>query len=261
MFENTIKNITTGRQEMFDSGLKMYKEMCPNDNPNNCAQAREAWFVMGNLQTMYQEFEHSICGLTLTALAENIKQYNKFEQQYDMYYEALSPYLRGDEESRLKALMQVNYVTVNNEDMPLKVAAKNLSQIKENLANTKEWIAKIEQSLANKKYIMYQCHKQLKEIYDRFKADQAAQQKKEEKKPQQKRITVFIDNSWPMSPRQIQQAIDTLTAFVKVQGEGDGPIEKGIEGLKALKKGVEQDIMDNTKCVQDGMYFKLKVVE
>ena len=55
MFENTIKNITTGRQEMFDSGLKMYKEMCPNDNPNNWAQAREARFVMGNLQTMYQK--------------------------------------------------------------------------------------------------------------------------------------------------------------------------------------------------------------
>lgn len=263
MFENIIKNITAGRQEMFDSGLKMYKEMCPNDNPNKCAQAREAWFVMGNLQTMYKDFEHSICGLTLTALAQNIEQYNVLEEKYDMYYEALSPYLRGDEESRLNALKQSDSVTVNNVNLPLKVAAKNLNQIKENMANTKDWIEKAEMSLSNKKYIMYQCHKQLKEIYDRFKVDQAAQQQKEAVKKEQakKRITVFIDNSWPMSPRQIQQAIDTLTAFVKVQGEGDGPIEKGIEGLKALKKGVEQDIMDHTKVVQDGMYFKLKVVE
>lgn len=261
MFENTIKNITTGRQEMFDSGLKMYQEMCPNDNPTKCAQAREAWFLMGNLQTAYQDFEHSICGLTLTALAENIGQYNVLEEKYDMYYEALSPYLRGDEESRLNALRQADSVTVNNVNLPLKAAAKNLSLIKENMANTREWIEKAEQSLSNKKYIMYQCHKHLKEIYNRFKADQAAQQKLKEKKPEQKRITVFIDNSWPMSPREIQQAIDTLTAFVKVQGEGDGPIEKGIEGLKALKKGVEQDIMDHTKVVQDGMYFKLKVIE
>lgn len=254
MFENTIKNITTGRQEMFDSALKMYKEMCPVVSKTN--QAREAWMVMGNLQTMYREFDNNVCGLTLTALAENIERYKKFEQQCDEYNKVLGPYLNGDYDSRLEALME-GEVSIGAEVISVAGAAKRLKTVKENMANTKEWIEKTEQSLANKKYIMYQCHKQLKEIYDRFKADQAAQQKKEEKKP--KRIMVMIGNSWPVSPREIQQAIDTLSAFIKVQGEG--PIEKGLEGLKALKKGLEQDIMDHTKVVQDGLYFKLKTVE
>lgn len=237
--------------------------MCPNNDLTKCAQAREAWFVTGNLQTAYQDFDHSICGYTVTDLAENIKRYNKFEQQTYIYCRALAPYLRGDEKDRLKALMQADFVTVNGVKVPLSTAAKNFDLLKDSLVYTRERIEEIEQYLSNKKNIMRQCHKRLKEIYDRFKADLATQQKKKEteKKPEQKRITVFIDSSWPMSPRQIQQAIDTLTVFVKVQCEGDGPIEKGIEGLKALKKGVEQDIMDHTKCVQDGMYFKLKVVE
>lgn len=258
MFENTIKNITTGRQEMFDSALKMYKEMCPVLPKTN--QAREAWMVMGNLQTMYQEFDNNICGLTLTALAENIKQYNKFEKQCDEYNKVLGPYLNGDYDSRLEALLE-GEVSIGAEVISVAGAAKRLKTVKENMANTREWIQAAEATLSRKKYIMYQCHKQLKEIYDRFKVDQAAQQKKEEKKPQPKRIMVMIDNSWPMSPREIQQAIDTLSAFVKVQGEGEGPIEKGLEGLKALKKGLEQDIMDHTKVVQDGLYFKLKTVE
>lgn len=266
MFENTIKNITAGRQEMFDSALKMYKEMCPNDNPNKCVQAHEAWFVMGNLQTMYQEFNNNICGLTLTALAENIKQYKKFEQQYDKYIKALSPYLHGDFDSRLEAFMKADYITIDNINLSLNLAAKNLNQIKENMANTREWIEKAEQSLAHKKYIMYQCHKQLKEIYDRFKIDQAAQQKTEEKKPEQKKIIIAIDTSHLdlRNPRFVQQAYDTLKSFLKhAEVTEIDEIKLCDDILKEFKKGVVKEAeKEFVKTVnEEGLIFKLSTAE
>lgn len=268
MFENTIKTIRININNMFNEGLGMYKEMCLKfDEKSKLFKpvsldnefAKQAWCAMGNLESIYREFSNNICGFTLTALEEHIRQYKKFEQLCDEYNKVLGPYLNGDYDSRLKALLE-DEVSIGAEVISVAGAAKRLCEYKKSMAEAREDVEQLHMILVHKEHVLDKCLEALKKVYEEFKADK---KKKEEeaKKPQQKRITVFIDNSWPMSPRQIQQAIDTLTAFVKVQGEGDGPIEKGIEGLKALKKGVEQDIMDNTKVVQDGMYFKLKVVE
>lgn len=123
-------------------------------------------------------------------------------------------------------------------------------------------IDKYETGANNKAKLINSCHFAIKDMYVKFKnaiAEAEKQKKQAEAKP--KTVKIMIDASWPLSPRDIQLAIDTLTAFVKLQGEGEGPIEKGIEGLKALKKGVENHIEKHTKVVQDGLYFKLNTAE
>lgn len=268
MFENTVKTIRTNINNMFNEGLGMYKEMCLKfDEKTQLFKqvsldnelVKQAWFAMGNLESIYREFSNNICGFTLTALEEHIRQYEKYAKLCDKYHEILKPWLGGTEETRFNALME-NEVSIDAEVISVAGAAKRLYEYNKSMVDARADVEQLEMILVRKEQVLNKCLEALKKIYEEFKADQK-KKTEETKKPQQKRIIVFIDNSWPMSPRQIQQAIDTLTAFVKVQGEGDGPIEKGIEGLKALKKGVEQDIMDHTKVVQDGMYFKLKVVE
>lgn len=260
MFEHIAKDFEASRQGMLISGLRMFKEMCPIDDPNKCAQAREAQFVMENLYTAYQDFERSNCGHTIAGFTKNIKLYNKNSKQVRMYGKALAPYLRGEEESRLEALTHGVFITVDGVKLPLNAAAKNYNDLRERLADIMEQIVEIEKTLSNKKYIMYQCHKHLKEIYDRFKVDQAAQQKLKEKKPEQKRITVFIDNSWPLSPREIQHAIDVLKAF-KPEGEDGLGFKSAAEALESFKKSVEKDIEKKTTVKQEGLFFKLSTAE
>jgi hypothetical protein len=235
--------------EQFNDALRMTKEM-----NHVCKSADNALFNMNTLRREFDEHRNIIKELVLKRAQNNVK--------LTEMKTLLTKFLEGPVEDRIHALAE-EYNSTSGPKYSL-LHASTYVDIEKEQAELKKEIDKYERVANGKAMLISDCHFAIKDLYMKFKNSMAeANRQKEAVKKEQakKRITVFIDNSWPMSPRQIQQAIDTLTAFVKVQGEGDGPIEKGIEGLKALKKGVEQDIMDNTKCVQDGMYFKLKVVE
>ena len=235
--------------EQFNDALRMTKEM-----NHVCKSADNALFNMNTLRREFDEHRNIIKELALKRAQNNVK--------LTEMKTLLAKFLEGPVEDRIHALAE-EYNSTSGPKYSL-LHASTYVDIEKEQAELKEEIDKYERVANGKAMLISDCHFAIKDLYVKFKNSmvEANRQKEAVKKERaKKRITVFIDNSWPMSPRQIQQAIDTLTAFVKVQGEGDGPIEKGIEGLKALKKGVEQDIMDHTKVVQDGMYFKLKVVE
>lgn len=235
--------------EQFNDALRMTKEM-----NHVCKSADYAMFNMNALRREFDEFRNIYDELTLKH-AKNATRI--IETQAN-----LAKFIEGPAEDRIKALAE-EYNSTSGPKYSL-LYASNYVDLKNAQAALEKEIEKYDTAANGKVMLISDCHFAIKDLYVKFKnsmAEAKRQQEAVQNERAKKRITVFIDNSWPMSPRQIQQAIDTLTAFVKVQGEGDGPIEKGIEGLKALKKGVEQDIMDHTKCVQDGMYFKLKVVE
>ena len=235
--------------EQFNDALRMTKEM-----NHVCKSADNALFNMNTLRREFDEHRNIIKELALKRAQNNVK--------LTEMKTLLAKFLEGPVEDRIHALAE-EYNSTSGPKYSL-LHASTYVDIEKEQAELKEEIDKYERVANGKAMLISDCHFAIKDLYVKFKNSmvEANRQKEAVKKERaKKRITVFIDNSWPMSPRQIQQAIDTLTAFVKVQGEGDGPIENGIEGLKALKKGVEQDIMDHTKVVQDGMYFKLKVVE
>ena len=235
--------------EQFNDALRMTKEM-----NHVCKSADNALFNMNTLRREFDEIRNIYDELT-SKHAKNCTRLIETQAQ-------LAKFIEGPAEDRIKALAE-EYNSTSGPKYSL-LYASNYVDLKNAQAALEKEIEKYDAAANGKAMLISDCLFAIKDLYVKFKNSMAeANRQKEAVKKEQakKRIMVFIDNSWPMSPRQIQQAIDTLTAFVKIQGEGDGPIEKGIEGLKALKKGVEQDIMDHTKCVQDGMYFKLKVVE
>lgn len=236
--------------EQFNDALRMTKEM-----NHVCKSADNALFNMNALRREFDEHRSIYNELTLKH-AKNVKRLIETKAR-------LAKYLEGPVEDRIRAIAE-EFDSTSGMKYTLMYETTNYVDLENEQAVLEKEIDKYETAANGKAMLISDCHFAIKDLYAKFKnAEVEAKRQQEAVKKEQakKRITVFIDNSWPMSPRQIQQAIDTLTAFVKVQGEGDGPIEKGIEGLKVLKKGVEQDIMDHTKVVQDGMYFKLKVVE
>lgn len=235
--------------EQFNDALRMTKEM-----NHVCKSADNAMF---NMDVLRREFEDH-----LSIYNELTSKHAKNATRIIETQANLAKFIEGPAEDRIKALAE-EYNSTSGPKYSLLYASNYVDLKNAQVALEKE-IEKYDTAANGKAKLISDCHYAIRDLYVKFKnATVCAERQKEAVKKEQakKRITVFIDNSWPMSPRQIQQAIDTLTAFVKIQGEGDGPIEKGIEGLKALKKGVEQDIMDHTKVVQDGLCFKLKVVE
>lgn len=236
--------------EQFNDALRMTKEM-----NHVCKSVDNAMFNMNALRKEFEEHRNIYNELTLKH-AKNVKRLIETKAR-------LAKFLEGSVEDRIRAIAE-EFDSTSGMKYTLMYETTNYVDLENEQAVLEKEIEKYDTAANGKAKLIYDCHFAIRDLYVKFKnAEVEAKRQQEAVKKEQakKRITVFIDNSWPMSPRQIQQAIDTLAAFVKVQGEGDGPIEKGIEGLKALKKGVEQDIMDHTKVVQDGMYFKLKVVE
>lgn len=240
--------------EQFNDALRMTKEM-----NHVCKSADNAMCTMNTLRREFDEQRNIV--------KELILKHAKNNQRLAEIKIRLAKFLGGSVEDRIHAFAE-EFDSTSGPKYTLMYESTNYVDLENEQAVLKEEIDKYETAVNGKAMLIGDCHFAIKELYVKFQNSivEARRQKeemakKQEKKPQQKRITVFIDNSWPMSPREIQQAIDTLTAFVKVHGEGEGPIEKGIKGLEALKKNVEQTIDDHTKCEQDGLHFKLRIVE
>jgi len=236
--------------EQYNDALRMTKEM-----NHVCKSADNAMCTMNTLCREFEEARNIHDELTLKHAKINLKLAEAKTR--------LAKFLEGSVEDRIHAFAE-EFDATSGMKYTLMYESTNYVDLENDLTVIKEEIDKYETAANGKALLISDCHFAIKDLYTKFKNSMVeAKRQKEElaKKQAKKRITVFIDNSWPMSPREIQQAIDTLTAFVKVQGEGDGPIEKGIEGLKALKKDVENHIEEHTEAAQDGLYFKLKVVE
>ncbi len=236
--------------EQYNDALRMTKEM-----NHVCKSADNA---MCTMNTLCREFEEA-----RNIYDELILKHAKINLKLAEVKTRLAKFLEGSVEDRIHAFAE-EFDATSGMKYTLMYESTNYVDLENDLTVIKEEIDKYETAANGKALLISDCHFAIKDLYTKFKNSMVeAKRQKEElaKKQAKKRITVFIDNSWPMSPREIQQAIDTLTAFVKVQGEGDGPIEKGIEGLKALKKDVENHIEEHTEAAQDGLYFKLKVVE
>ena len=90
------------------------------------------------------------------------------------------------------------------------------------------------------------------------KQEEAVAKKQAEAKP--KTIKILVDTSWPLSPRQIQEAIDILKAFKPVGEDGLG-MKSAVETLESFKKSVEKDIEKKMTVKQEGFIFKLSTAE
>lgn len=243
------ENIVSQVNDQFNDALRMTKEM-----NHVCKSADNVMCTMNTLRREFDEARNIYDELTL----KHAKNCTRLIETQAL----LAKFLEGPVEDRIRAIAEEVDSTFGPK-ASLQYAAIYVDIKNEQVELEKE-IEKYETAANGKAMLISDCHYAIRNLYVKFQNSmvEARRQKEAVQKEQaKKRIMVFIDKSWPMSPREIQQAIDTLTAFVKVQGEGDGPIEKGIEGLKALKKGVEQNIEEHTEVVQDGLYFKLKVVE
>lgn len=238
--------------EQYNDALRMTKEM-----NHVCKSADNAMCTMNTLHREFEDARNIVKELTLKHAQNNLKLAETKTN--------LAKFLEGSVEDRIHALAE-EYNSTSGPKYSL-LYASTYVDLEYEQAELKKEIDKYETAANNKAMLISGCHFAIRDLYVKFKnAEVEAKRQKEavakkqaETKP--KTITIMIDNSWPMSPREIQRAIDTLTAFVKLQGEGEGPIEKGIEGLKALKKGVEKHIEEHTKVVQDGLYFKLSEAE
>lgn len=244
------KETITLVNERFNDALRMTKEM-----NHVCKSVDNVMFNMNTLRRGFEEYRNIYNALTLKH-AKNATRLIETRAR-------LAKFLDGSVEDRIRAIAE-EFDATSGMKYTLMYESTSYVDLENEQVELEKEIDKYETGANNKVKLIADCHRAIKDLYVKFQNSmvEANRQKEAVKKEQtKKRITVFIDNSWPMSPRQIQQAIDTLSAFVKVQGEGEGPIEKGIEGLKALKKGVEKHIDEHTKVVQDGVHFKLKIVE
>lgn len=245
---NTINLVN----EQFNDALRMTKEM-----NHVCKSADNAMCNMNTLRHEFDEHRNIIKELVLKRAQNNIK----LAEMKTL----LAKVLEGPVEDRIRALAE-EYNSTSGPKYSL-LHASTYVDIENEQAEITEEIEKNETVVNNKAKLIGSCHYAIRDLYIKFKnaiveakqQKEAVAKKQAEAKP--KTVKIMIDASWPLSPRDIQLVIDTLTAFVKLQGEGEGPIEKGIEGLKALKKGVENHIEKHTKVVQDGLYFKLSTAE
>lgn len=127
-------------------------------------------------------------------------------------------------------------------------------------------IDKYETGANNKAKLIGSCHFAIKDMYVKFKnalaeaekQNEAVAKKQVEAKP--KTIKIMIDTSWPLSPREIQQAIDVLKAFKPVGEDGLG-LKSAVETLESFKKSVEKDIEKKTTVKQEGIFFKMGTAE
>lgn len=130
----------------------------------------------------------------------------------------------------------------------------------------KEEIDKYETAANNKAKLIGDCHFAIRDLYVKFKnalaeaekQKEAAAKKQAEAKP--KTIKIMIDTSWPLSPREIQRAIDVLKAFKPIGEDGLG-LKSAVETLESFKKSIEKDIEKKTTVKQEGIFFKMSTAE
>ena len=236
--------------EQYNDALRMTKEM-----NNVCKSADNAMCTMNTLRREFEEARDLV--------KELIAKHAKINLQLAEMKTRLAKFLEGSVEDRIHAFAKEFDLTSDLEHS-LMFASTTYVDLENDQAAIKEEIDKYETTANNKAKLIGGCHFAIRDLYVKFKNALAeAKQQKEavtKKQAKPKTITIMVDTSWPLSPREIQHAIDILKAF-KPEGEDGLGLKSAAEALESFKKSVENRIEKHTKVVQDGLYFKLSEAE
>ena len=245
------ENIVSLVNEQYNEALRMTKEM-----NHVCKSADNAMCTMNTLRREFEEARNIVKELALKRAKNNLK----LAEMKTL----LAKFLEGSVEDRIHALAE-EYDSTSGPKYSL-LHASTYVDIENELAAIKKEIDKYETAVNNKAMLIGGCHFAIRDLYVKFQnalveakqQKEAVAKKQAEAKP--KTITIMVDTSWPLSPREIQHAIDVLKAF-KPEGEDGLGLKSAAEALESFKKSVENRIEKHTKVVQDGLYFKLSEAE
>ncbi len=200
-----------------------------------------------------------------------IKRYNfirngidEFKKKYDAYREVLKPFIEGEEEDRVSALAFRTCVSIFGHNETISEAASKMHGYN-HVIETKFGIL---HEIQNKLYVYYHIvadnadviNAVLRKTIEEKKIKELEKKSAQAAEPDGKKIRFAIDVSWPMSPREIQQAIDVLKNIKPVGEDGLG-LKTATEALESFKKGLENTIAEHTPVIQKGTFFKLDDVE
>lgn len=245
------ENIINLVNEQFNDALRMAKEM-----NHVCIGVDNAMCTMNTLRRGFEEYRDIVKELTLKHAQNNLKLAETKT--------LLAKFIEGPVEDRIKALAE-EYNSTSGPKYSLLYASVYVD-IENEQAELKKEIDKYETGANNKAKLIESCHFAIKDMYVKFKnalaeaekQKEAVAKKQAEAKP--KTITIMVDTSWPLSPREIQHAIDVLKAFKPVGEDGLG-MKSAVETLESFKKSVEKDIEKKTTVKQEGHIFKLSTAE
>lgn len=236
--------------EQYNDALRMTKEM-----NHVCKSADNAMCTMNTLRREFEEARDLV--------KELIAKHVKINLQLAEMKTRLAKFLEGSVEDRIHAFAKEFDLTSDLEHS-LMFASTTYVDLENDQAAIKEEIDKYETAANNKAKLIGGCHFAIRDLYVKFQNALAeAKQQKEavaKKQAKPKTITIMVDTSWPLSPREIQHAIDVLKAF-KPEGEDGLGLKSAAEALESFKNSVENRIEKHTKVVQDGLYFKLSEAE
>ena len=243
------ENIVSLVNEQYNDALRMTKEM-----NHVCKSADNAMCTMNTLRREFEEARNLVKELTLKRAKINLKLAETKT--------LLAKFLEGPVEDRIKALAE-EYNSTSGPKYSL-LYASTYVDLENDLAVIKEEINKYETAAINKATLIGGCHYAIKDLYVKFQNSmvEAKRQKEElaKKQAKPKTITIMVDTSWPLSPREIQHAIDVLKAF-KPEGEDGLGLKSAAEALESFKKSVEKDIEKKTTVKEEGLIFKLSTAE
>ena len=245
--ENTINLVN----EQFNDALRMTKEM-----NHVCKSADNAMCTMNALHREFNEHLNFYNELTLKHAKNATRRIDTMA--------LLAKFIEGPAEDRIRALAE-EYNSTSGPKYSLLYASTYMDIESERVALEKE-IEKYDIAVNNKAKLIGGCHFAIKDLYVKFKnalaeanrQKEAVAKKQAEAKP--KTIKILVDTSWPLSPREIQQAIDILKAFKPVGEDGLG-MKSAVETLESFKKSVEKDIEKKMTVKQEGFIFKLSTAE
>ena len=241
--ENTINLVN----EQFNDALRMTKEM-----NHVCKSADNAMCTMNALHREFNEHLNFYNELTLKHAKNATRRIDTMA--------LLAKFIEGPAEDRIRALAK-EYESTSGPKYSLLYASTYVDIESERVELEKE-IEKYDTAVNNKAKLIGGCHFAIKDLYVKFKnaLAEAEQQKKKQAEAKPKTIKIMIDTSWPLSPREIQQAIDILKAFKPVGEDGLG-MKSAAEALESFKKSVEKDIEKKMSVKQEGIFFKMSTAE
>jgi len=245
--ENTISLVN----EQYNDALRMTKEM-----NHVCKSADNAMCTMNTLRSEFEEARDIVKELILKNAKINL--------QLAETKTHLAKFLEGSVDGRIHALAE-EYNSTSGPKYSL-LYASTYVDLENEQAVIKAEIDKYETAANNKAKLIGGCHFAIRDLYVKFQnalveakqQKEAVAKKQAEAKP--KTITIMVDTSWPLSPREIQHAIDVLKAF-KPEGEDGLGLKSAAEALESFKKSVEKDIEKKTTVKQEGHIFKLSTAE
>lgn len=200
-----------------------------------------------------------------------IKRYNlirneadEIKKKYDAYREVMKPFIEGNEEDRISALASRTCVSIFGRNESINEAAFKM-QGYNNVIETKSGVL---HEIQNKLYVYYHIvadnadviNTVLRKTIEEKKIKELEKKTAQSAEPDGKKIRFAVDVSWPMSPREIQQAIDVLKNIKPVGEDGLG-LKSATEALESFKKGLESTIAEHTPVIQKGTFFKLGDIE